>query len=326
MVCWGLAVGAHMLSAYVGGPYMLYALALGMGLGRVLYTSPFASGIGYTAKKLLRIGVALLGAQITFDEIASLGFDVVWALCGAVIATIIFGIFAGRILGVGIRMGVLTGGAIAICGASAAMAVSSVLPQDKKLQQQTLFTVVGVNVLSSIAMVLYPFIALGLGYNAMQSGVFLGGSIHDVAQVIGAGFSISDRVGNLATISKLLRVAMLLPIVFCLGFIVYWLSRRGNIHGGGTIDTPFPFFLLGFLGLVALNSMDVLSIVLPMDISLSQAFANISKWILTMAVIALGMQTSVKEILLIGHKAIILMVLETIFIAVLVLGIVSYMI
>ena len=130
IICFLLAICAYVLSAYLGGPYMLYALALGMLSSSFLYKTPHSVGIDYTGKKLLRVGVALLGARITFAEVFSLGFDVVFAICVSVIATMIFGAIAGKILRVGVRMGVLTGGSTAICGASAAMAVSSVLPHE----------------------------------------------------------------------------------------------------------------------------------------------------------------------------------------------------
>ena len=196
---------------------------------------------------------------------------------------------------------------------------------NKKLEQQTLFTVVGVNVLSTVAMVLYPLLALWLGYNTLQSGVFLGGSIHDVAQVVGAGFSMSDTVGNIATITKLLRVAMLLPMVFGLAFVIYWLSKQGKMMAGGEAQAPFPFFLLVFLILIGLNSFGFLSLGVGANMDISAVLAKISKGLLTMAVIALGMKTSVRELMSVGHKAIILLVLEMIFITIAVMGISSYM-
>ena len=325
LFCVLLAVLSLGLSWQVGGPYMVYALVLGMALRSYLYTDTYKGGIDYTGKKLLRIGVALLGARITFGEISDLGGGTVVALVGSVIATIIFGAVMGRVLGVGTRMGVLTGGSTAICGASAAMAVSSVMPQDKKLEQQTLFTVVGVNALSTIAMVLYPVICVWLGWDVMQSGVFLGGSIHDVAQVVGAGLVMSEEVLNIATVTKLLRVATLLPIVFALSLIVYWLHKNNKIGDGGEMNAPFPMFLLGFLALVALNSFGMMDFNLPVvDMSLTATLGTVSKFILTMAIVALGMKTSPRALASVGKMSVVLLVLEMIFIAVVVMGVVIY--
>ena len=328
-VCFVLAMFAHIGASYIGGPYMLYALVMGVLVQRLCFKPPYKAGIEFSAKMLLCIGVALLGTRITFTEMSSLGMAVVWATAGAVIATLVFGVLMGCLLGVGMRMGVLTGGSTAICGASAAMAIASVFPEDKKLAQQTLFTVVGVNVLSTIAMVVYPLIAIALDYNALQSGVFLGASIHDVAQVVGAGFSMSTDVGNIATITKLLRVAMLLPVVFTLGALVYWLWRQAhkNKHCSH-VKAPFPWFLIGFLAVVGLNSFGLLSFQLmpPLNMPVSAMLATISKWLLTMAVVALGMKTSFGGIVSVGGRAMVLLILEMIFIAVLSLWIASYVI
>lgn len=327
IICLSLAGLALGLSHYGGGPYMIYALFLGMAIRSWVYTPPYKAGIDYTGKKILRMGVALLGARITFDEILVLGGDVIAGVIGATLATLVFGAIAGRMLGVGVRMGVLTGGATGICGASAAMAISSVLPQDKKLEEQTLFTVVGVNVLSTAAMILYPLLTVWMGYSYVQSGVFLGGSIHDVAQVVGAGFAVSEQAGNMATITKLLRVALLLPIVFALGGIVYWLAKRGSTTGQrGHANAPFPVFLLVFLILVAINSMEYLSFNMGTETTASGILAELSKWLLTMAVVALGMKTSIKSMLSIGPKSILLLILETLFIAILLIPIASYLV
>ena len=323
--CALLALLSQGLSWQLGGPYMVYALAIGMVSRRYIYTDTYKSGVDYTGKKLLRIGVALLGARITFDEITALGGGVVIAIIGSVIATVIFGAIVGRLLGVGTRMGVLTGGSTAICGASAAMAVSSVLPQDKKLEQQTLFTVVGVNALSTIAMVLYPVFCVWMGWDTVQSGIFLGGSIHDVAQVVGAGLVMSEQVVNMATVTKLLRVATLLPMVFALSLIVYWLHKNNKIGDGGEMNAPFPMFLLGFLALVGANSLGLMDFPLPMiDTSLASTLGQISKFILTMAIVALGMKTSLGDLASVGKLSVVLLVLEMIFIAVLLLAIVLY--
>ena len=109
----------------------------------------------------------------------------------------------------GWRFALLTGGSVAICGASAAMAIAAVLPRNEHSESNLIFTVLGVTVLSTIAMIAYPMITTVTGLDPLASGVFLGGTIHDVAQVVGAGFSISDEVGETATLVKLMRVTML---------------------------------------------------------------------------------------------------------------------
>jgi uncharacterized membrane protein YadS len=112
-------------------------------------------------------------------------------------------------VGLSRSFGILSAGAVAICGASAALAISSVLPKGENSERDTVFTVISVTALSTIAMIAYPVIIALFHLDHVAIGVFLGGTIHDVAQVVGAGFSVSEETGNVATFTKLLRVAML---------------------------------------------------------------------------------------------------------------------
>ena len=141
--------------------------------------------------------------------------------------------------------GVLSGGAVAICGASAALAIASVLPRDENRERDTILTVVSVTALSTLAMILYPVFATSIGLDHKQAGIFIGGTIHDVAQVVGAGYTISNETGDIATYVKLLRVAMLLPAVFAISFLF---ARNGG-DGEGARPT-LPLFLVGFAALV----------------------------------------------------------------------------
>ena len=203
--------------------------------------------------------------------------------------------------------GLLSGGAVAICGASAALAVGTSLPQHKDNERDTILTVVVVTALSTIAMILYPVLVKTIGFGDVKSGIFLGGTIRDVAQVIGAGYTISPAAGDIATYVKLLRVALLLPVVFS----ILLLFRRGNVHAAG--ERPaFPLFLVGFAGLVGLRSVGVIPELL---VDLSNDF---SRWCLVAAIAALGMKSSFKQVFAAGWRPVGLMIAETAWIAVLV--------
>ena len=170
------------------------------------------AGIEFASRSILRLGVALLGVRITFAEIASLGLAPVATVIVGVATTILVGLFLSRRLGLTPMFGVLSGGSVAICGASAALAIASVLPHDRDRERDTILTVVLVTALSTLAMILYPVFATSIGLDHRLAGVFIGGTIHDVAQVVGAGYMISPETGDIATYVKLLRVAMLLPV------------------------------------------------------------------------------------------------------------------
>ena len=208
-----VAIASAFIADHRGGPTLLYALLLGMALNSVAAHGTAKQGIDFTARHVLRFGVALLGARITVDQIGGLGWYNGALIVAGVVVTIGFGWMLARALGLSRRIGVLTGASTAICGASAAIAIAAVLPHDKRSERELLFTIAGVTALSTLAMILYPVVVSAFGLAQAEAGIFLGGTIHDVAQVVGAGYSLSPETGDAATLVKLLRVAMLLPVI-----------------------------------------------------------------------------------------------------------------
>jgi len=309
LVALTIGLASSWLSSRYGAPVMLFALLLGMAFHFLHEEGRCVAGIEFAARNVLRVGVALLGVRITIDQIASLGLGPVLTVIAGVVTTIVVGWGIARALGLRHSFGVLSGGAVAICGASAALAISSVLPRHSEHERDTILTVVAVTALSTIAMVLYPLIASSLGFDNVQSGIFIGGTIHDVAQVVGAGYMISDEAGQISTYVKLLRVAMLLPVVFIIAFMV---ARMGSGDGAGKVQVPV--FLLGFAALVIVNSAGVLPLMVTDQV------ADVSRWCLVTAIAALGMKTSFKELAVVGWRPVLLMVAETGWLLALVLG------
>jgi len=313
LVAGTVAMAATFLSEHYGGPVMLFALLLGIAFQFLSEDGKCVAGIEVASRNVLRIGVALLGARITTEQIISLGVGPMIAVIAAVGLTVLVGGLAGRAMGLGGRFGVLSGGAVAVCGASAALAISSILPKDKRLEQDTIFTVIGVTTLSTIAMILYPLVVALFGFDTVQAGFFLGGTIHDVAQVVGAGYSVSEETGDLATFTKLLRVATLLPVVFTLA-----LMFRAPKQPGQKRNIPFQGFLFAFAALVAINSMGLI----PEPARL--AMVETSRWCLVIAISALGMKTSLKSLAEVGLRPIALIIGETLFLALLILGLILF--
>jgi uncharacterized integral membrane protein (TIGR00698 family) len=227
----------------------------------------------------------------------------------AVTLTILFGLVCASFAGLQRRFGVLTAGAVAICGASAAAAIAAVLPRSLTHDRDTAFTIIGVTALSTLAMVLYPLIAVLFHFTHAQTGIFLGGTIHDVAQVVGAGYSVSQESGDVATIIKLLRVALLVPAVL----VISLLSRRIDIPEGGRRPALIPLFLVAFIAIVLLNSLHLI----PPGVQ--TALGDASRWCIVVAIAALGIKTSLVALGHVGPRAIALMVAETIFIGIFVL-------
>lgn len=311
MVSVMVAVAAKFLSEHYATPAMLLALLLGIAVSFLSEDGKAVAGIGFSARTLLRLGVALLGVRISMDLMASLGLELILLVVAGVIATIGFGIAFGRVFGHKWRFSFLTAGSVAICGASAAMAIIAILPKDERSEERLIFTVLGVTVLSTIAMIAYPVLVNWLELTELQGGVFLGGTIHDVAQVVGAGFSISEYTGDTATLVKLIRVATLAPVVLVASLLI---RHFAELPEDGKRPPVLPMFVVGFLALAALNSFHLI----PSFVAdfLSQA----SRWLLLIAIAAVGMKTNLKQILSVGGAAIALIVLETVFIAVFILA------
>ena len=310
LVALTIALAATWLSQHYGAPVMLFALLFGMAFHFLHEEGRCVAGIEFTSKAVLRLGVALLGAKITASQILGLGVMPIVTVTAGVASTIGLGFLAARAFGQSRAFGVLSGGAVGICGASAALAIASVLPRTEESERNTILTVVTVTALSTVAMITYPLIATAAGLDHAHAGIFLGGTIHDVAQVVGAGYTMSPQTGDVATYVKLLRVALLLPAVLVLSLA--W-RRPAASDGQPRARLPLPLFLLGFAALVAAGSFGLLPALAVEGASV------VSRWCLVAAVAALGMKTSFGALAKVGWRPVALIVLETAWIGGLVL-------
>ena len=310
-----VALASTYLSDHYRAPPVIFALLLGMALNTLSAEPRYRPGIDLSARVLLRISVALLGLRITFAQVGELGWSTAAMVLVTVPATIGFGMLMARALKLDSRFGVLSGGAVGICGASAAMAIAVAWPR-KDTERDTVVVIACITTYSTIAMILYPALLGHLTLDATQTGRILGGSIHDVAQVIAAGYASSQRAGDAATIVKLMRVAMLLPVVLT---ITVKTAERLKIAAAAD-KTAFgkvaliPGFLVAFVVLTALNGF---SLVPP---TLAAALADVSKWLLVVAVAALGMKTNARDLVAVGRAALVLVAAETLFLGLAVVG------
>jgi uncharacterized integral membrane protein (TIGR00698 family) len=309
-----VAAAASFLSEHYTAPVMLFALLLGMAMNFLAAEGTCKPGIEFAARAVLRVGVALLGIRITLAQIVSLGWHPVALVVVSVVLTILLSVAAARALGFEPLFGMLTGGATAICGASAALALAAALPAHPGKERATLFTIIGVSALSTLAMIAYPMIVNALGMTPQAAGVFLGATIHDVAQVVGAGYSVSHETGDVATVVKLMRVAMLLPVIVCAAMI----TRARGGGEGGTRPPLLPWFAVGFVLLAAVNSTGWIA---P---AAQQFGSELSRWCLVTAISAIGMKTQLRELVTVGIKPIALMLGETVFLALLVLALLRW--
>lgn len=300
LMAFTIAAASRFVSEHYGGPVLLFALLIGMVFYFLSETEQCAPGIQFASKSLLKFAIALLGARVTVDQLTSLGLFPLLLVPTLIIITILIGVLIARLFSRSVNFGLLTGGAVAICGASAALAISSVLPRTAAMRHDTLFTVVAVTSLSTMAMVIYPILFSGLGFSNAEIGILIGATIHDVAQVVGAGYAVSNETGDIATYVKLLRVACLPIVVLIFAVIV---SRQSR----GEAQSPFPWFAVAFAIILGVNSMGLIPPIIQV------IMVDLSAWLLLSAIAALGMQTSIKAMADLGALHVSVIVGETVF-------------
>lgn len=289
---------APILKPFVPVPAIVVALIIGIALNSIGSLPLVRPGIELCIKRLLRIAVAMLGLRISMSEIAQLGASTAILVIASMAVTVAAGMLFARMLNQNDGYGALIGAGTAVCGASATLATSAVLPNYPNREADIAFVVVAVNALSTVAMLTYPLFAGLLHWNATDTGIFLGATIHDVAQVVGAGYSISETTGNTAVVVKLFRVLLLVPVVVVIGL---WFGR--SQAGVNAVSARVPLFAVAFLALSFVNSAmpfapDLQRHYEPARMLLID-FSNIG---LMLAMAALGLSTSLKGILSLGWR------------------------
>jgi len=291
-------VTAPYLALFVPIPNMVIALVVGIALNPLAARPAVQSGMQFCVKTLLRWAVALLGLRVGLGDIAALGAQTAMLIVVAMAITVVSGFVFARWSGQAPGFGALVGVGTAVCGASATLATSTVVPDYAGKRADIAFVVVAVNALATLAMLIYPPLCILLGFDGQTTGVMLGGTIHDVAQVVGAGYAVSGAVGNTAVIVKLFRVFLLLPMVLGVG---WYFTRIGMRHGEAHV--PVPVFAIVFLLLCLVNSVvPLMPSLAPVYASVKSVLVEVSTWGLLLAIGALGLGTSVKTIIGLGWR------------------------
>lgn len=275
------ALAAAWLADHYAAPIVLMGLLIGLSLSFLSQDSRTHAGLDLMSQTALRIGIVLVGARITAGQLAELGPLPFALLLLIMLTVIVVTTFSARLFAQDRHAALLAGGATAICGASAALALWSLIGDRRVDQARFTLTLVGITVASALAMTLYPVLAGQLGLSDAQAGFLIGASIHEVAQAIGGGFSFSPEAGDVATIVKLTRVALLAPMLM---LVALWLGRGGGAAGAPRIPLRLPWFILGFLALASLNSL----IAIPPP--LADAASVAAQALLLLAIVATAMK------------------------------------
>lgn len=268
----GLTLFSPMILAVVAG--MIYSNVLGV-------PAHAKAGIAFSQKRLLRFAIVLLGFQLTLGQVAGIGLGGVGIVAATLGATFLFTVTLGRLIGVDRKLAQLIAAGTSICGASAIVATNIVT--DARDEDVT-YAVAAITLFGTVAMLGFPVLAPVLGLDQHAFGLWAGASIHEVAQVIGAGFQNGTLAGETATVAKLTRVAMLAPMVIALGLM----ARRGTDASGA--KPPMPWFVAAFVAVVALNSL----VAIPTQ--LHTAIALAAQIMLTMGLAAMGLQADISQL------------------------------
>ena len=301
-VATGLAVGVGRILPTVSP--LLIAIALGAVLANCInLPQRVQPGVQFSAKRLLRVGVALLGLQLTFSDILGLGPTTILI----VVAIVVFGIGAtmlmGRLLGLSWTQRLLIACGFSICGAAAAAAVDGVVDAE---DEELLTAVALVVVFGTIMIGMIPLLSHALGLDARTSGIWTGGAVHEVAQVVATGGAIGGGALTVAVVVKLARVVLLAPVLAVIG----WQVRRRETAPADTRRPPLiPLFVLAFLGCATLRTTGVL----PESVLDIAKIAQTA--MLTAAMFALGAGVRVATLRRVGPRPLVLALLSTVWVA-----------
>ncbi len=293
-----VAFAALWLSDQYGAPAILMGLLIGLALNFVNNDQRLAAGLDFSSQTLLRWGIVLIGTQITFSQIVGLGITPFIALIGIMLAVILTGIVTAKALSQDFRYGLLAGGATAICGASAALAIWGLIGDRKINQSQFTIVLLGITLASAFAMTFYPPIAAMIGLSDAQAGFLIGASIHDVAQAIGGGFSFSQEAGEVATIVKLSRVTLLAPVLILVALVLRMDDQpKEQKMANFGLRNSIPWFVIGFLLLAGINSYQ------PFPEQISEIADRFARMLLLMAVIAAAVKSNMSGLLSHGWRS-----------------------
>lgn len=235
---------------------LLVCILLGVAVRHAL-TRPAAwtvmqPGLGFAARRLLRAGIVLLGLQLSLADIAAVGWTTALGVGAIVAGGMATAMWVGRRLGLERDQAALIACGFSICGAAAVAGLQSVLRRPRRDEAATAIALV---VLFGTLMIgLAPLVVAALGVGDRRAGVWIGGSVHEVAQVVAASGLVSVAALKIAVLVKLMRVLCLAPVLAGAS----WLERRRGAGEGGTLPPPVPLFVVAFIGAVALRSTGVL--------------------------------------------------------------------
>jgi uncharacterized integral membrane protein (TIGR00698 family) len=325
----GIWPGLVLASAVAGAAYalrqlpgmatfspMILAIVIGIAFHNLVGTPAWAKqGVSFSMRRLLRIAIILLGLQLTIAQVIEVGGRGIGIIAATLVATFAFTVWMGRLLGVDRKLAQLIAAGTSICGASAVIATNTVTNAH---DEDVAYAVACVTVFGSIAMFAYPLLPGLLHLDPHAFGLWSGASIHEIAQVVAVSFQDGQKAGQFGTIAKLSRVMLLAPVVIALGLIANRSAGKAD-QGADTNSArpPMPWFVLGFVALVGINSV----VSIPTEAKVW--IAVITTFLLSVALAAMGLETDVRKLTAKGFRPALLGALAFLFIASFSLGLIK---
>lgn len=279
----------------VGGPIL--GILFGMVLAFWKRPTRLDPGVKYTSKKLLQYSIILLGFGMNLYAIVRVGGQTLVLMAFTLTAALLTAFLVGKLLSVDGKTTTLIGVGTAICGGSAIAAAAPVIDASDEEVAHAISTIFLFNVIGAFV---FPVLGHALGMNDHAFGLWAGTAINDTSSVVAAGYAFSDKAGDLGVIVKLTRTLMIVPITIALALIT---SRKaaadGNAGPGYSIAKVFPWFVLGFIAAAVVNTF------VPLGAA-SDLLSQIGKFVIVMAMAAIGLNTNVVKLVKNGGRPLLL--------------------
>jgi uncharacterized integral membrane protein (TIGR00698 family) len=283
----------------VGGP--VFGIVLGIIINNTLGKPASAiKGISFTSKKILQWAIIVLGAGLSLNEVLKTGISSFSVMIFTILASFLTAFIVGKILGVPDKLKALIGVGTAICGGSAIAAISPIIEAD---ETEIAYSVSTIFLFNIIAVLIFPPLGHLLGFSDKAFGLWAGTAVNDTSSVVAAGYAFSNTAGAYATIVKLTRTTMIIPISLIFALITAYKKKKEsekNSNVNYNLKKIFPWFIIGFLFASLLNTIGLFK-------GNSLLYINtIGKFMIVMALSAIGLNTNFKEMMKNGVKPMLL--------------------
>jgi uncharacterized integral membrane protein (TIGR00698 family) len=290
-----IAVPSWFLGTFIpliGGP--VFGILLGMIMAYWKRPIIYEEGITFTSKKILQASIILLGFEMNLFNVFKVGSQSLYIMIFTLSAAFITAWLVGHYLKLPGNTSILIGIGTAICGGSAIAATAPVISASNK---DVAFSISTIFLFNIAAVFIFPFMGHVLGMNDLGFGMWAGTAINDTSSVVAAGYSYSHEAGNFATIVKLTRALMIVPVTLTLAIII---AKKEANNSNFSITKIFPWFILGFLAASIISTTGFI----PQ--SICKALAETGKFFIVMAMAAIGLKTHLKQLISNGIKPILL--------------------